>query len=322
MTSASSPAALSARLDKLLVEFFSIFADIRSVRSELSSSMSDGFYELSLARHESPLLPLDQSSYAGRDMTATATISHTGGSAHSSSTATESLVFSLQQRGPGTASASLADETAASASPIRPAVFSAHLSARERKLDALIAQRGQLDDAIERQIDRSLAAADLAASLSAPTLPHLPYAPLQWFGLLPPRQLAAAQTAFKRAMEPVARLCELHERLRRVEEQWMGQLEQRDKATAEARRQAAERWRINSETAGESEANEANGAGSEPNGTSRPHWEESKEAGRGASTVFGLKPAALTDATDTSAADAPDHAMQSLSITATSKKDT
>ena len=268
MSSSSS----SARLDALLVDFFTAFADSRSVRSELSSLMSDGFYDISLARHESPLLPLDQSSYAGRDMTASTTISHNAEreGAHADE---EPIAFCLNRQ---PAVASTAAVVSAS-SPIRPAVFTAHLSARERKLDALIAQRGQLNDAIEQQIDEAVSAADMSTS-SPPPVPSLQCEPLRWFGLLAPLQLTAAQVAFKHAMERVARLCELQERLRIAEERWMKQLQQVDTARAEERKQAAERWKVDSEKRAEREGDEE--AGSELGGAWRRQVEKSKLEGR------------------------------------------
>ena len=309
MSSLSSPADLSARLDELTVEFFTIFAAIRSVRSQLSSSMADGFYELSLARHESPLLPLDQSSYAGRDMTATTTITHNARQPASSGTATEPTVFSLNQQ-PAPSSFS---------SPIRPAVFTAHLSARERKLDALIAQRGQLNDTIERRIDQSVAASAITAS-SPPSLPQLPSAPLHWFGLLTPPALRTAQLAFSQAMQPVARLAALHDKLRTVEERWMSALQQKDAAMADARKKAADRWKANSERSEEKKADDDEDRGSGLSGLLRKELEESKEARRSRPSGSSTRELhALVDGADVD--EVVGDAMQSLTITKHRKKD-
>ena len=324
MTTSVSQAELSARLDELLVEFFAIFADIRSVRSQLSSSVSDGFYSLALARHESPLLPLDQSSYVGRDMTATTTITHTAGKGKAASASkaadNQPIIFCLnQQRIAAPSSSALTSDSSSASSPIRPGVFTAHQSARERKLDALIAQRGQLDDAIEQQIDQSVAAADMAAS-APPSIPLLPSQPLLWFGLLAPQPLTEAQRAFQQSMERVARLCALHDRLRLVEEQWMSALEQKDRAMAEERRRAADRW------AEDSEKSEV--AEEEENGSSvsalRKEREESKEEARSKSTNATRVPATQQRSSvvdESSKEQSVADAMQSLSIGKHRKKD-
>ena len=298
----------SSRLDALLVDFFSIFAQIRSIRAALSSLLSDGFYQLSLARHDSPLLPLDQSSYAGRDMTATTTVraeTVDGGDAD-----TSAVKYSLHQYLPSSSTSA-----SAASSPIRQGVFSAHLSARERRLDALIAQRGQLDDGVEQRIDQSLAAADLAAASLPPPLPELPSTPLHWFGLLAPPPLGAAQAAFEGATARVAELAALHDRLRVLEEQWMSELQQKDAAMAEKRRSAAERWRQDSERKPQADGSEED---SDPSIAPRKYAEESKEQGRSQTSVSGRAVAATQHAAAAGTADLDDEmgsAMQSLSLT-------
>ena len=303
--SAPSPSDLSARLDVLLVDFFAIFADIRSLRSELSSLLSDGYYELSLAQHDSPHLPLDQSSYAGRDMTATTTIIHS---------ATEPPLFSIHQLPTAAPSSSV---SVSASSPIRPGVFSAHMSARDRKLDALIAQRGQLDDATEQRIEQSVAAADIAAS-APPPVPDLPSSPLMWFGVLAPKQLTTAQTAFSRAMERVAQLCQLHLQLRAIEQQWMALLEQKDEHLAQRRKQAAQTWKDISERSGDKEEEDEEEAGG-MSGQSRRELEESKEQGEsGSSRKVSRHQSSKVKREDTDKA--VEDAMQSLTITKHRKK--
>ena len=251
VSSAASPSGLSAQLDAVLIEFFTVFASLRAARGRLSSQLSDGFFSFSLVRHADPRLLLDSSSYSARQMRNTVAVD-----VNSSESGPLYTLHAVDDRQPPSPPPPPPPPPRRRL-PIRQRVFTAHQSLQSNKLDAYIAQQGKLTPEVEAEIDSQL----LSSSASAPPAVDLSRTPLRWFALLVPPSLQQAQRQFSSALQQTMEVAALEQRLRELETHYMRLLSEKDPHWASSVERTARQRREKSEEKEQTQSDDEEKAG-------------------------------------------------------------
>ena len=251
LTRSASATTLSSQLDAILVEFFTLFSTLRSLRAALSSQLSSGFFAFARARHDQPRLLLDSSAYVGRPMQPTVGVFTT-------SSPSSLTVVPLSPSPPPSPTSSSSSSSSPSSS-IRQRVFTAHMSSRERRLDEFIARKGALDASAEAAIDAALARDDA----SEPPALDLSRAPLRWFGVMVPAGVSEGQRAFEEALRTAVEVAGVEARMRLLEERYMGSMRIKDPLWVKQVEFMAEERRKHQQSTGGEDAEEEEERGEE-----------------------------------------------------------